>query len=816
MPHVCDVDDSVEHSSSAIPCQKPCRRLFLFERELSTGSFCNRVTKQKSRKPGPPLREIADAPPSAAALRNKPARKLSGPCAAPPVRGTPSDTSSLLASIAVRFVHAADDDLHVATAQSMGELCDCLAADFGAALFVAGDRIDWCESCTWSQRPDQEFIARDQMPPAGVIDWLRRKVAEAHAIELPAANPPSSEDFAGLEWLRSRGASSLLCARLAHGSESLGMLILAREAGNGHWSRQDIQTTTAVANLFSTAHERRKLHLQMSRRLQFESLVGEVASNLLRTPSNLLDTSIEGALCRLAEYLAAERAVVILLSSDGSRFGVSHEYCDPARVAVRETLQDLPLADFVDPSNRKALFGKNASIASERQSIPETAAQLRILFDAFGIESTLGVPLILGSEVVGAIVVGRTTAVAEWNAQEIALLRACADIIITTIQRLRIEQALRESDEKFSRTFLAMPDAVAISDFESGVIVDANPAFETTTGFALQDVLGKPALTTGVWNDPDDRAQLVRDVTRHGVVRNREAGLRHADGRLMDALVSAVRIELRGRPYLCIVMRDVTESKAAEVALRSAEAALRELNLDLEERVRSRTAELETSLRELESFSYSVSHDLRSPLRGINGFASLLTEDYGDRLDDTAREYLRRIASATVRMGDLIDELLDLARISRVPMRKSRVDIAAMAKVILAELAEIEPGRNVVVTIGDIPPASADRGLMQIAISNLIGNAWKFTGHAPEARIEVGFRNLDGERQYFVSDNGAGFDMDNYPLLFRPFSRLHRPSEYPGTGIGLATVARIIQRHGGRIWAEGATGCGATFYFTLA
>lgn len=329
-------------------------------------------------------------------------------------------------------------------------------------------------------------------------------------------------------------------------------------------------------------------------------------------------------------------------------------------------------------------------------------------------------------------------------------------------------------------------------------------------------MLGKPALTTGVWNDPDDRAQLVRDVTRHGVVRNREAGLRHADGRLMDALVSAVRIELRGRPYLCIVMRDVTESKAAEVALRSAEAALRELNLDLEERVRSRTAELETSLRELESFSYSVSHDLRSPLRGINGFASLLTEDYGDRLDDTAREYLRRIASATVRMGDLIDELLDLARISRVPMRKSRVDIAAMAKVILAELAEIEPGRNVVVTIGDIPPASADRGLMQIAISNLIGNAWKFTGHAPEARIEVGFRNLDGERQYFVSDNGAGFDMDNYPLLFRPFSRLHRPSEYPGTGIGLATVARIIQRHGGRIWAEGATGCGATFYFTLA
>jgi PAS domain S-box-containing protein len=723
--------------------------------------------------------------------------------------------SSLLASIAGRFVHAADDELHVATAQSMGELCDRLGADFGAALFVAGDRIDWCESCTWSQRPDQKFIAHDKMPPAGIIDWLRRQVAASRAIVLPTASPPSSEDLAGLEWLRSFGAASHLCVRLAHGSENLGVLLLAREAGNGQWNRQEIDTTTAIADLFSTTHERRKLHLQMSRRLQFESLVGEIASSLLRTPSNLLDKGIDDALCRLAEYLAAERVVVILLSSDGNRFGVYHEYCDPARTAVRETLQDLPLADFVGPGNLQAIFGKNASIVSDRQSIPESASQLRTLLDVFGIESTLAVPLILGSEVVGAIAAGRTTTSAGWSTQEIALLRACADIIITTIQRLRIEQALRESDEKFSRTFLAMPDAVAISDFESGVIVDANPAFETTTGFALQDVLGKPALSTGVWNDPEDRARLVRDVMRSGVVRNREAVMCHANGRLMDALLSAVRIELHGRPYLCIVMRDVTESKAADAALRAAESALRELNLDLEERVRSRTAELETSLRELESFSYSVSHDLRSPLRGINGFASLLAEDYGDRLDDTAREYLVRIATATVRMGDLIDELLDLARISRVPMRKSRIDVAAMAKVILAELAEIEPGRNVFVAIADIPPASADRGLMQIAISNLVGNAWKFTGHTTESRIEVGCRDVDGEQQYFVKDNGAGFDMDNYPLLFRPFSRLHRPSEYPGTGIGLATVARIIQRHGGRIWAEGAIGCGATFYFTL-
>lgn len=726
----------------------------------------------------------------------------------------PSERASLLASVAGRFVHAADDELHVATARSLGELCDCLAADFGAALFITEGRIDSSSTCIWSKRADREFLKPDQPPPVGILNWLCQRVARDKAIELPAADSPTSSDVAGLDWLKSRGASSILCARLAHGSENLGVLMLAREAGNGHWNRTDLPTVTDIADLFATAHERRKLHLQMSRRLQFESLVGDIASNLLRTPSNLLDRGIDEALCRLAEYLAAERAAVILLSPDGNRFGVSHEYCDPARIALRETLQDLPLADFINPADRGALSSRTPIVA-DRQTIPETSTQLRTLFDAFGIESTLGVPLILGSEVVGAIVFGRMASDIEWNAQEVALLRACADIIITTIQRQRIEQALRESDEKFSRTFLAMPDAVAISDLESGVIVDANPAFETATGFALQDVLGKSALSTGVWNDPADRAQLIRDVQRSGVVRNHEVVMRHADGRLMDALLSAVRIELRGRPYLCIVMRDVTESKAAEQALRSAESALRELNLDLEERVRSRTAELETSLRELESFSYSVSHDLRSPLRGINGFASLLSEDYGDRLDDTAKEYLKRIASATVRMGNLIDELLDLSRISRVPMRKSRIDLAAMAKVILAELGEIDPGRNVVATIAEMPPALADRGLMQIAISNLIGNAWKFTGHTPEARIEIGCHTINGEQQYFIRDNGAGFDMDNYPLLFRPFSRLHRPSEYAGTGIGLATVARIIQRHGGRIWAEGAVGCGATFHFTL-
>lgn len=721
-------------------------------------------------------------------------------------------TVAMLASIAARLVHAADDELHVAIDASLRELCETVAADCGAAIFYAGERPDWEASRSWSRAPDRPLIAPEDPLPPDVLGWLREQVMSAAASESSARTPVEPDAPAIRSWLQARGIASALGVRLAHGGETLGYALVGR-ARQDAWHADERDALCDVADLLATAHERRRLHLQMSRRLQFESLVGEVASSLLRTPANLLDAAIEDALRRLAEYMPADRAAIVLLSADGRRLSISHEFCGRA-VALRETLQDLPVEGFVEPWRFSAI--PRARVIKSVRKLPDSADQTRSLLDAFGIESALGVPLVLGSEVVGAMVFGRAGGEPSWDEREAALLRACGDIIITTIQRLRIERALRESDEKFSRTFLAMPDAVTISEIDSGVIVEANPAFESTSGFATRDVLGKSSLAIGFWTDPQQREELVRDVQHAGVVRNREVVMRHATGRPMNILLSAVRVELRGRPYLCTVMRDVTEAKAAERALRSAQSALRELNLELEERVRSRTAELESSLRELESFSYSVSHDLRSPLRGINGFASLLAEDYGERLDDTGRDYLKRIASATVRMGDLIDELLDLARISRVPMRKAPIDLAGMCRLIVGELHEIEPGRRLEATIAASLPAVADHGLMRVAVSNLIGNAWKFTGNTACARIEIGVRTVDGERQYFVRDNGAGFDMTNSALLFRPFSRLHRPSEFPGTGIGLATVARIVQRHGGRVWAEGSVGRGATFYFTLA
>lgn len=246
-----------------------------------------------------------------------------------------------------------------------------------------------------------------------------------------------------------------------------------------------------------------------------------------------------------------------------------------------------------------------------------------------------------------------------------------------------------------------------------------------------------------------------------------------------------------------------------------AEAKLRRLNRELEGRVSQRTAQMETANKELEAFAYSVSHDLRAPLRGIDGFSQALMEDYGEQLDDTGRHYLSRVRAGTQRMGMLIDDLLRLSRVSRAQMQWGPVDLGSMAKSILDELRQQDPGRQVAVRIQEGLQASGDAHLLRIALDNLLGNAWKYTSRHAGARIEMGSQATDGGRAFFVKDDGAGFDMAYAHKLFGVFQRLHGADEFPGTGVGLATVARIIHRHGGRIWAEGAPEKGATFFFTL-
>ena len=293
------------------------------------------------------------------------------------------------------------------------------------------------------------------------------------------------------------------------------------------------------------------------------------------------------------------------------------------------------------------------------------------------------------------------------------------------------------------------------------------------------------------------RDHNIRFKTRH----------QRRDGSSFPVEVSSMAFELEGRTLLQSIIRDITQQQEYE-------ARIQALNEQLEQRVLERTAQLETAFREMEAFSYSVSHDLRAPLRGIDGFGHALQEEYAGRLDAQGLHYLSRIRGGAQRMGQIMDDLLDLSRLSRHELTRTTVDLSAQARQILQSLEQQVPGqRRVELVVQDGLQVQADPRLMNMVLGQLLNNAWKFTGKRPHARIEFGAASEAAT--FFVRDNGAGFDMAYAGKLFGAFQRLHDPGDFPGTGIGLAITQRILQRHGGRVWAEAAVDQGATFFFNL-
>jgi PAS domain S-box-containing protein len=339
-----------------------------------------------------------------------------------------------------------------------------------------------------------------------------------------------------------------------------------------------------------------------------------------------------------------------------------------------------------------------------------------------------------------------------------------------------------------------------------GIIQWANRAELELLGYSRQEYVGRKAAE--FYADPSEGLKVLARLARGDTLRDYQTKLRARDGSLRDVLISSSADLLDGHLLQArLFTQDITGKQRAE-------EEIHRLNHELEQRVQQRTAQLEATSKEMESFSYSVSHDLRTPLRALRGFTEVLLEVHASQLDSRGQDFLRRACAASFQMERLIEDLLKLAQVSRAELQIDKVNLSSLAGDIAAELANSDSSRTVQFVIAPDCSAHGDPRLVRLALDNLFRNSWKFSGKRADARIEFG--RIDGqEPAFFVRDNGAGFDMTYSKRLFGVFQRLHAASEFPGTGVGLATVQRIINRHGGRAWATGAVNQGATFYFTL-
>ena len=578
-----------------------------------------------------------------------------------------------------------------------------------------------------------------------------------------------------------------------------------------------------------------------------EHFLSTAATALINAAPEAIDGLIAQALRRASELSGADRSFIVLFSEDGTTMEYTYEWCAADIPSVMGQFKGTPVVTF--PWWLATLRRFEVIQMNQVAQLPEDAGIEREILQTLGIRSHLVVPMHAQDSLVGCLGSACLRAEKTWEQGTIDLLRRLAEVSVHALSRRRAH--VRLSTQYTVANVLA----------ESGTFQSALPRVLQSICEGIGAELGElwrvdlpsgQLRWAGAWHTPSlepGELEAIRSAyafpPEHGLLGRARASskpewlsniLPHRDLRdsalQKPALHEAFAIPIRSGSIVMGIMAfhsrsimqrgdDLVQMLDALGSLigdfierKRAEEEVRRLNVELEQRVSERTAELEAANRELEAFSYSVSHDLRAPLRGIEGFSRSLAEKHAHQLDDHARECLQRLGAATRRMNQLIEDLLHLSRVTRCELYPQPVDLSALAAAIATDLQKTQPERRVTFVIGQGLVGHADRHLMQIALENLLGNAWKYTSRRPQARIEFGMLESDGERVYFVRDDGAGFDMAYAKRLFAPFQRLHSVAEFEGTGIGLATVQRIIHRHGGRIWPEAAVDKGATFYFT--
>ena len=501
----------------------------------------------------------------------------------------------------------------------------------------------------------------------------------------------------------------------------------------------------------------------------------------------------------------------------GSTLAVTHYMRDGnSMMALGRPIAGTPFFVVVEFPDR--LFIGQARRFLRRIALIDLALLAVGVIGAFGLSRSITRPLHLLTEAASAISGGDDSRIVDIRQNdELGELGQAFNAMVVKVRDSRRELERRIQERNRAQEAAAKLAAIVESSHDAiigktldGTITSWNKGAEELYGYSAEEVVGRSIAVLFPPEHTDEVPAILERLSRGESIDHFETERIAKEGKRISVslTISPIRDESGAISGSSTIARDITDRKQAE-------EEIRRLNNELEQRVAERTGQLEAANKELEAFSYSTSHDLRAPLRHLAGYAELLRKKCWSQLDESGHRYVTTIIEASIRMGDLIDELLNFSRLGRAEMRKRTVDLRQLVTTTMSELTGMNGDRNILWKIDELPDVSGDPALLRLAITNLVSNAVKFTRGREHREIEIGCTLEEHEVIVFVRDNGAGFDMKYADKLFGVFQRLHRADEFDGTGIGLANVRRIIHRHGGRTWAEGVVGHGATFYFTL-